>query len=49
MIEGTPVKASLDGVLRGLIQEGFPVKKRLKNRRYRPSPGAGGILRHSIR
>lgn len=30
MIEGTPVKASLDGVLRGLIREGFPVKKGLK-------------------
>lgn len=30
MIEGTLVKASLDGVLRGLIREGFPVKKGLK-------------------
>lgn len=30
IIEGTSVKASLDGVLRGLIREGFPVKKGLK-------------------
>lgn len=30
IIEGISVKASLDGVLRGLIREGFPVKKGLK-------------------
>jgi hypothetical protein len=38
MIEGTPVKASLDGVLRGLIQEGFPVKKGLKIADIDPRP-----------
>lgn len=38
MIEGIPVKASLDGVLRGLIQEGFPVKKRLKIADIDPRP-----------
>ena len=38
MIEGTPVKASLDGVLRGLIREGFPVKKGLKIADIDPRP-----------
>ncbi|MBS6517041.1 MAG: EF2563 family selenium-dependent molybdenum hydroxylase system protein [Clostridium sp.] len=38
MIEETPVKASLDGVLRGLIREGFSVKKGLKIADIDPRP-----------
>lgn len=29
-IEGTPVKTVIGGVLRGMIREGYPVKKGLK-------------------